>query len=98
MTRQYHNHILHTNQWHHKEESKNDNSDMTFRTQQKYQLFFPQRDDCKTRKDIKYCKNKTMTLSKTPTNNGSDNKKEINSSRAMALEQTTVEATGGGGV
>ena len=45
---------IQTNPWHHKEESKNNNSDMTFRTQQNSsnQLSFPQRDDRKTRKDI----------------------------------------------
>ena len=30
-----HTHILHANPWRHKEESKNDNSDMTFRTHNK---------------------------------------------------------------
>ena len=34
MTRKCHNHILQTNLWHHKEESKNNNRDMTFKTVQ----------------------------------------------------------------
>ena len=33
MTRKCHNHILQTKPWHREEESKNDNNDMTFRTQ-----------------------------------------------------------------
>ena len=35
MTRKCHNHILQTNQWHREEDLKNDNSNVTFGTQQK---------------------------------------------------------------
>ena len=35
MTKKYHTPILHTNTWQREEESKNDNSYMTFKTQQK---------------------------------------------------------------
>ena len=55
-----HNHIQQTNPWHRVEESKNDHSQMTLGTQQRKATssLFPQRDDCKTRKNTKYCKTK----------------------------------------
>ena len=83
---------------------KNNNSHMTPSRQLRQlkksnQLFLPRWDDCKTRKDTKYCLEKTWTHTTPPfsPNYGSNNKQWINYSRTTALERTVVEAIGGGG-
>ena len=83
MTRKCHNHIHRTNQSYREEQSKTDNSDTTLSAQQKYsnQRSLLQRDDCKTRKETKYCKTKIKILHLTPTNNGSNNVQWINSEK-----------------
>ena len=84
MTRKCHNHILQTNPWHCDEESKNDNRDMTIRTQQKNSnqlspspFLFPTEMIKQTRKYKRYCKTKqgpnTKKTQTMGTNNGSNN-------------------------
>ena len=59
----YHSHTLQTIHRRHEEEPQNTNSHKTSGRQLKNsnQLSLPRRDDCKTRKDTKYCINKTRT-------------------------------------
>ena len=59
MVRQYHNHTLQTNPLHREEETHSTNSPITLNTLFKQpSLSLPQRDDCKTRNDTKYCTTK----------------------------------------
>ena len=53
MTRKYHNHKLQANPWHREEEPHNNHETQGRQTKQSNQLSFSQRDDYKTRKDIK---------------------------------------------
>ena len=54
MIRKYHDHKLQTNPWHLEEESHNKNEAPGRQTKQINQLSLPhQKDDCKTRMDIK---------------------------------------------
>ena len=80
---------------HGKEEPKTDNSDMTFRTQQKYSNLpsLPQRHDCKTIKYIKYCNTK-QRLNTNPHKQWME-QQWTNNSRATALDQTAAKATVG---
>ena len=75
MARKYHNHTLQTNPWLHEVEIQNSYSRMTSDRQLKLsdQLSRPQWDDCKTRKDTKYCI-KTKQNKTPPQTNRSNNK------------------------
>ena len=79
MARKYHNHTLQTDQLHREEETHSINSPMTVKAifkQPSLSLSLPQRDDCKTKNDTKYCttktrakyENKTQTIGATKNN------------------------------
>ena len=72
MARKYHNHTLQTNLLHREEETHSTNSPMTLKAIFKQpslslSLSLPQRDDCKTRNDTKFCTTKTRTKYKNKT-------------------------------
>ena len=53
MIKKDHNHKLQTSPWHREEESHNNHEIPGTQTKQSNQLFLPQQDDCKTRKNTK---------------------------------------------
>ena len=64
MARKYHIHTLQTNLLHREEETHSTNSPMTLKAifkQPSLSLSLPQRDDCKTRNETKFCTTKTRT-------------------------------------
>ena len=93
MIRKYHNHKLHTNRWHRKEELHNNHRKPERQTKQSNQLSLPNQDDCKTRTDTNKCTAKHRTI--TESHNGSNNQQRINNNRTTALELTAANATGG---
>ena len=54
----YHNQTLQTNPLHHEEENHSTNSPLTLKAILSNHISLPQRDDCKTRNDTKYCTTK----------------------------------------
>ena len=66
MARKYHNHTLQTDTLHREEETQSTNSHMTFKAILSNHLSLPQRDDCKTRNDIRYCTKKQGPKTKNP--------------------------------
>ena len=73
--------------WHREEEPLNETSGRQIK--QSNQLFLPHQDDCNNRIDIKsnvQQKNRTVTDSQ----NGSNNKQNVNNNRTTALERTTA--------
>ena len=58
-TNQWNNHTLLTNPRHREEETENTNNNTTpKKIKLKHPILIPQREDCKTRRDTKYCKTK----------------------------------------
>ena len=79
MIRKYHNHKLLTNPWHREEEPHNNHETPGRQTKQSNQLSLPYQDNCKTRRDITTRTTKHRTI--TESNNGSNNKQQINNNR-----------------
>ena len=94
MIRKYHNHKLQTNPCHREEEPHNNHETPGIQTKQSNQLSLPHQDDCKNRMVIKLRTTKHTTI--TDSDNGSNNKQQVNNNRTTDLEWTGAEAIGGG--
>ena len=86
MIRKYHNHKPQTTPWHHEEESLNHHETPGRQIKQSNQLILPHQDDCNTRMDIEKHTAKHRTI--TDSQNGSNNKQNVNSTRTTVLEWT----------
>ena len=88
MIRKYHNHKPQTTPWHHEEEPLNHHETPGRQIKQSNQFYIPLQDDCNSRRDIKYCTTKHITI--TDSHNGSNNKQKVNNNRTTALERTAA--------